>query len=51
MLTAIDRLLAQAGTHQIRGWKAWADHPFFVPKDSFIGRESRECQLLGVGRS
>ena len=23
---------AQVGTHQIRGWKAWADHPFFVPK-------------------
>ena len=23
---------AKAGAHQMRGWKAWADHPFFVPK-------------------
>ena len=31
-LAAMTCTPAQAGPHQIRGWKAWAGHPFFVPE-------------------
>ena len=38
---------AKAGAHQMRGWKAWADHPFFVLRAGFSPKAGPSMSAFG----
>ena len=38
---------AKAGAHQMRGWKAWADHPFFVLRAGFSPKAGLSMSAFG----